>query len=190
MIMPERPPELSVTEWAVLGVIAEGRTHGFSVAREFEAARSIGRVWTVPRPLVYRAIDALAEEGLIRRVGSVPGAGGPRKILLEATTAGTQTIRSWLDEPIAHVRDARSHLLVKLLLLDRIGMDSDTLVARQHCVLVEMLEGLQSKLGTATGFDEVLLRWRLYSVENLDRFLTDLRDAHAAPRHELASPAG
>jgi PadR family transcriptional regulator AphA len=173
--VPERLDDLSVTEWAVLGAIAEGRTHGFSVARGFEPTGQIGKVWTVPRPLVYRAIDALAEHGLIGRVGSVPGAGGPPRTLLEATAIGSARVRTWLDEPITHVRDARSHLLLKLLMMDRLGADPSVLIDRQRAMLDEMRAGLTTKLAAASGFDEVLLRWRLYSTENLDRFLCDVR---------------
>jgi DNA-binding PadR family transcriptional regulator len=86
--MAEVLPDLSLTEWAVLGVIAEHDTHGFSVARLFEPTGSVGRVWTVPRPLVYRAIDALVERGLVQRIGSAPGAGGPRRTVLRVAELG------------------------------------------------------------------------------------------------------
>ena len=60
-------PELSLTEWAALGLLAERRSHGFALARELEAAGSLGQVWKVPRPVVYRAIASLEAGSLVRR---------------------------------------------------------------------------------------------------------------------------
>ena len=80
----------------------------------------------------------------------------------------------WLDQPIVHVRDARSQLLVKLLLLDRSNRDPTELVLRQRRLGAVMSEGLEAQLADASGFDELLLRWRLYSVQNLDRFLAEV----------------
>ena len=49
-------PGLSITEWVVLGLLAEAPAHGFALARELSRDTTLGQVWTVPRALVYRAI--------------------------------------------------------------------------------------------------------------------------------------
>src|SRR5260221_13900509 len=72
-------PELSVTDWAVLGVVGEGRTHGFAVSRELGAGGELGRVWTVRRPTASRPLAHLQRTGLLEPVASLAGAGGPRK---------------------------------------------------------------------------------------------------------------
>jgi len=188
--MAEVLPDLSVTEWAVLGVVAEHDTHGFSVARLFEPTGTVGRVWTVPRPLVYRAIDSLVEHDLVQRVGSAPGAGGPRRTVLAVTPTGAGALRRWLTEPIIHVRDARSHLLVKLLLIDRAGGDPTPLVLHQRELLASMADGLETQLAHASGFDAVLLRWRLYSVQNLDRFLAEVPTPRRRAQRATTKRAG
>ena len=38
---------LSLSEWAVLGLVAEGETHGFAASREFAATGSIGSVGSI-----------------------------------------------------------------------------------------------------------------------------------------------
>ena len=169
-------PELSLTEWAVLGFIDEGDTYGFSVAKQFAAGGAAGRVWTVARPLVYRAIDTLTSQALVCALGSEPGAGGPRRTLIRVTPAGSAALAAWLEAPIDHVRDARSHLLMKLLLIERRGGSNATLVRRQRAALETMVIGLERQLDDATGFDGVLARWRLYSAETLDRFLAEITD--------------
>ena len=52
---------LNLTEWVVLALVAEGTTHGFDVARVLDDGGDLGRIWTVKRPLVYRALDSLTK---------------------------------------------------------------------------------------------------------------------------------
>lgn len=168
--------ELSFTEWAVLGFIAEGDTYGFSVAKLFAPDGEAGRVWAVARPLVYRAIDALGEEGFVRSVGTAPGVGGPRRTLIKVTPSGARAVAQWIERPIEHVRDARSHLLMKLLLITRRGGSTGTFARRQQRTIAAMKSGLERQLPGAQGFDVVLVKWRLYSIEALDRFLEEIAD--------------
>ncbi|HEY7824307.1 MAG TPA: PadR family transcriptional regulator, partial [Acidimicrobiia bacterium] len=65
--MPESS-ELSVTEYAVLGILAEAPSHGFAVAKELDANTEVGRILTVRRPLVYRALDRLVDQRLAESV--------------------------------------------------------------------------------------------------------------------------
>ncbi len=167
-------PALSLTEWAVLGFIDEGETYGFSLSKYFTPGESAGKVWTVPRPLVYRAIDALEAAGFVVPVGSEPGAGGPRRTLVRTTPHGSEALARWLDEPIEHVRDARSHLLVKLLLIERRHGSAAVLARRQRTTIAGIADGLRAQLAGADGFDITLLRWRLDTVEMLDRFLEEI----------------
>lgn len=165
--------ELTLTEWAVLGIVAEKKTHGFSVAKLLAPGGVAGEIWTVPRPLVYRAIDVLVELGFVKNLGTTSGSGPPRH-LLAATPTGRAALRKWLEEPIVHVRDARSHLLMKLFLLARREMPTEILVERQLGLLATMSAGLEGQLAVAENFDVVLIRWRLCSVQALEHFLREL----------------
>jgi DNA-binding PadR family transcriptional regulator len=166
--------DLSFTEWSVLGFIAEGDTYGFSVAKLFAPDGEAGKVWTVARPLVYRAIDTLGEKGFLRSVGTAPGVGGPRRTLIKATPSGARAVAQWIDMPIEHVRDARSQLLMKLLLIARRGGSTEAFARRQQRAISGMKSGLERQLVGAKGFDVVLVKWRLYSVEALDHFLEEI----------------
>jgi PadR family transcriptional regulator AphA len=167
----------SLGEWAVLGLVAENQTHGFALGRAFAPNGVIGTIWTIPRPLVYRALASLEAAGLVREVGSVPGERGPERRLVEATPEGRVALDYWLAEVVAHVRDARSELLVKLLLIDRAGRDPRGLLEAQAARLDPMLDGLRRKLAEAEGFDATLSRWRLRSAEALASFLAELIEA-------------
>ena len=167
----------SLGEWAVLGLVAENQTHGFALGRAFAPNGVIGTIWTIPRPLVYRALASLEAAGLVREVGSVPGERGPERRLVEATPEGRVALDHWLAEPVAHVRDARSELLVKLLLIERAGRDPRGLLEAQAARLDPVLDGLRRKLAEAEGFDATLSRWRLSSAEALASFLAELIEA-------------
>jgi DNA-binding PadR family transcriptional regulator len=163
---------LSLNEWAVLGLVAEGETHGFAVSREFAASGSIGRIWTIPRPLAM-----LVARGLVIETGTAPGAGAPTRRLVSITTAGQSAVGGWLEKPVAHVRDARSALLLKLLLLDRAGIDAKPLLRAQAAVVEPMLASLRAQLERNDGFESTIVRWRIYSTEALAQFLDDLLSA-------------
>ncbi|HEY1510457.1 MAG TPA: helix-turn-helix transcriptional regulator [Solirubrobacteraceae bacterium] len=172
--MPRSPDDLGAGEWAVLAILAEQPTHGFAVARAMSPDGEIGKVWTMRRPLVYRAIDLLTEAGFARPTATVASSSGPRRTLVEATPAGRRALAGWLAEPVEHVRDARSLLMLKLLFHARGGSDSKPLLTAQR----ERFDGLARRLAAATdeadGFDQVLLRWRLESTTAAVRFIDGL----------------
>jgi PadR family transcriptional regulator AphA len=165
---------LRLTEWVVLAVAAEGTTHGFDIARELDEGGDLGRIWTVKRPLVYRAIDSLVSAGLVSTVGVEEGDRGPQRRLLQTTPVGRRAVTRWLGEPVDHVRDVRTELLLKLALLHRARKSPVTLLRRQREVLGPTVTGLRAHLEEAEGFDAVLARWRMESAEAVERFLDSL----------------
>ena len=100
--------EPSLTEWAVLGLLREGSAHGWDVARAFAPDGPLGNVWTVSRPLVYRAITVLRDLGYVEDRGSTPSSSGPERVLLAPTPRGRAAFRRWLGRPV--VACARSPL--------------------------------------------------------------------------------
>jgi DNA-binding PadR family transcriptional regulator len=166
--------DLGAGEWAVLAVLAEQPTHGFAVARAMSPEGDIGKVWTVRRPLVYRAIDILSEAGFVTPVGTEPSSSGPRRTLVQATPAGRQALARWLAESVEHVRDARSLLMLKLLFLARSGADSAPLLTAQRERFESLADRLADAIDDADGFDQVLLRWRLESTTAAIRFIDGL----------------
>jgi DNA-binding PadR family transcriptional regulator len=171
-------PALSLTEWAVLGALATRESHGFGAARALARDGELGRVWTVSRPLVYRAVSTLSAAGLITEAGTAPGAAGPRRRLLSVTPAGRRAIAGWLSRPVEHVRDYRSELMLKLLFLDDEPERRRQFLATQREALAPMVVGLERQLAEAEGFDRVLARWRLDNARAAEGFLEEL-DAEA-----------
>ena len=164
--------ELSPGEWAVLGVVGEGPTHGFAVSRLLAPTGQLGRIWTLPRPVVYQVIKKLLDQGLLRERGTESSAKGPVRTVVGMTPAGRAALRRWLQEPVDHVRDVRSLLLLKLALLDRSGGDPRPLVDAQRTRLAAQLEALAGARDAAEGFDRVMLEWRIASSRATLEFLS------------------
>ena len=164
-------PELPAAEWASLGIVGERPLHGYDVARTLAADGPLGAVWTVPRPLVYRALGQLEARGLVRPASREPSVRGPNRTVLEATAAGRRALARWLVDPVDHVRDVRSELLLKLALLDRRGGDPAPLLAAQRALVTELVDGLARRRRAAAGFDAVLLTWRIESARAVLRFV-------------------
>lgn len=172
--MRRRAEELAIGEWAVLALLAEGPTHGFALAGALDPEGEVGRVWTMKRPLVYHTIDSLVELGLAARVGTAAGAGGPRRRVVEATPVGRRRVTSWLRRPVAHVRDARSLLMLKLLFLERRDADPGSLLVAQRKRFAAIERTLEASMSESQGFARTLLLWRLENVRAALRFVDEL----------------
>src|SRR5262245_12436803 len=111
--------KLSLVEWVVLGLLDEAPAHGWSLVRALRPGGEVGRVWSCSRPLVYRALETLTDQALIRPARSEASTEGPVRTVFRPTPAGRRAVARWLATPVDHVRDIRSELMVKLLLHER-----------------------------------------------------------------------
>lgn len=155
----EEQPSLSVPEWLVVAIVSQQPLHGFAVARLTAADGEFGRVWHIPKAVIYRAIGRLVEAGLITPEGTEPGL-GPQRTVYAATPAGRAAAQRWLHTPVDHVRDIRSQLLLKLALIDRAGDDPARLLSRQRAVLEPIVRAIEASKVDGGGFDATLLAWR------------------------------
>jgi DNA-binding PadR family transcriptional regulator len=163
---------LSLAEWTVLVVIAQKPVHGFAVAQLTARDGELGRVWTIPRPIIYRALGRLEEAGLVTAEGTEPGQ-GPQRTIYAATGEGQQAARRWLQTPVEHIRDIRSQLLLKLALMHRAGEDPAGLIARQRAVLTPIAEAIDADTPSGS-FDAVLLAWRRSTAAAALGFLDEI----------------
>lgn len=170
---------LSPGEWAVLGVVAEGPTHGFAVAQLLGPDGRLGRIWTLPRPVVYQVLKKLLQLGLIGERRTEAGTRGPQRTVVGVTPAGRGAVKVWLQEPVDHVRDVRSLLLLKLALLDRAGADAKPLVAAQRDRVASQLASFEGSRSGATGFDRVVLEWRIANSRATVDFLEHIEAIEA-----------
>jgi DNA-binding PadR family transcriptional regulator len=159
--------------------------HGFALARLLDTDGSIGKIWRVPKPVIYRVLQRLEQLGLVESGLQQPSNQGPARTPVTVTRAGRKLAAAWLTRPAHHNRDVRSELLIKLALIDRAGGDPEPLLRAQHEQMVPVARALQERLAEAAGFDRTLLLWRSETMSATLRFLDGLR---ARPRDFASSP--
>lgn len=164
---------LLMGEWACLGILATGRAHGFAVAARLKPTGDVGRVWSMSRPLTYRALDQLAAQGLIRPIGEEPGIAGGNRTVLAITPRGRTRLDSWLASPVHHLRDLRSELLLKLVLTELRGKDPTPLLSRQRDVVAYLASTFDDQVAVAPATDVVLM-WRAESARAAVNFIDTL----------------
>ncbi len=165
---------LSLAEWLVLCLVCQQPRHGFALATLLDFEGEMGRVWRVPKPVIYRSLQRLESLGLVRRAEQQASRLGPVRSLVDATRTGRAAAAAWLARPASHNRDVRSELLVKLALLDRAGTDPQALLLAQREQLLPVADGLHDRLDEAAGFERTLALWRYETVSATVRFLDAL----------------
>lgn len=161
---------LPITERAVLALLCEGPAHGFALAAQLQPESDIGRVFTVRRPLVYRALNNLVDLNLAKPDHEEQSTAGPKRMVHVATTDGIRLNTAWLVEPVDHVRELRTPFLLKLLLLQRSDRATSELVQNERRVLGPTLQQLIDREESG----DVVDRWRAGSARAAMEFLNDL----------------
>ena len=169
--------EPSLPGWAALGLLCEAPAHGWAVAKALSPTGEVGRVYSCTRPLVYRALRQLRETGLVEIRGTSPSDAGPARTTLGATRRGRSAFARWRGSSVAHVRDLRSELMVKLLFHDREGLDPAPLLHEQAATLALTEHSLEEQLGSTSGFARTLALWRLSMGRAALSFVEGLLDS-------------
>jgi DNA-binding PadR family transcriptional regulator len=166
---PQQQPSLGA--WAVLALLREGDTHGWALVRALAPEGEIGRVWSIRRALVYRTVELLIDAGLAERAGTEQGTRGSPRTRLRLTPAGRRAVERWLGEPVGHVRDLRSALLLKLLLARRAGLDRAPLLAAQRVILAATVAALESQVAADDPAEVTVRAFRLETARAGVRFV-------------------
>jgi PadR family transcriptional regulator AphA len=162
-----------VTEHAVLGLLSEGPSHGFAISKQLGPDSEVGRILTVRRPLVYRALDRLVEAGLAKPIHTEKGISGPNRVIHQITKSGRGELDRWLDLPVDHIRDIRIEFLLKVALLIRARTSPGSLITAQRRSLESTLQALNE-----IGADDHVTRWRRHNARASSAFLEELDDIH------------
>jgi DNA-binding PadR family transcriptional regulator len=170
--------QLLLGEWACLGILYPAPTHGFAIAARLKPSGDIGRVWSLSRPLTYRSLEQLSARGYIHAIGEEPGIAGGNRTILAATRTGRARLRKWLQTPVAHMRDMRSELLLKLVIANDCGVDVTAMLRAQREQIAAIVaahgddtdDGDTDDRGSGARLDVVSL-WRAESSRGALRFV-------------------
>jgi len=163
--------QLLLSDWLVLCVVCEKPTHGYVMAGLFSRGGSLGRIWQVSKLAVYAAMRRLEQLGLVQLAGVEHTSRGPARSLVKATRAGQAAAGEWLCTPVAHGRDVRSELMMKLALLDRGGGDPRELLRRQRAEFGPLVEALADRVHATTGTEHTVALWRHKAMSAIMQFL-------------------
>src|SRR5918994_100311 len=166
---------LLLGEWACLGILYPGPSHGFAIAARLKPTGDVGRVWSLSRALTYRSLDQLDQRGYLHAVGEEPGIAGGNRTILAATRTGRAQLRRWLATPVDHLRDLRSELLLKLVIAELCSIDVSAMLHQQRQRIVEMRAALEAQV--ALDRADVVALWRSESTDAALRFLDRLTEA-------------
>lgn len=164
--------QLLLGEWACLGLLYPAPTHGFAIAARLKPTGDVGRVWSLSRALTYRSLEQLSIRGFVRPVGEEPGIAGGNRTVLAATRTGRAQLRRWLATPVAHLRDLRSELLLKLIIGDLCGVDLGPMLLAQREHIVELAAALAAQIDSDP--TDVVALWRGEASVAALRFLDRL----------------
>src|SRR3954454_11545050 len=137
--------QLLLGEWACLGILYQRPVHGFAIAARLRPDADIGRVWSLSRPLTYRSLEQLTRRGHIHPVGEERGIAGGNRTILAATRQGRAALRKWVATPVAHLRDLRSELLLKLVIAEQCGIDVLPMLERQRRRVASIADALDAR---------------------------------------------
>lgn len=165
------PNDLLLGEWACLGLLCLQPAHGFAVAARLKPHTDIGRVWSMSRALTYRALDQLEARHLIENVGEERGIAGGNRTVFAPTVHGRAEFRRWVRQPVEHLRDLRSELLLKILLGQANDVDMSESLTVQH----DRISAFIADLDRAGEPRDVVQLWRRESAAGALRFLERCR---------------
>jgi PadR family transcriptional regulator AphA len=172
---------LAPGEWAVLALLCERPAHGWAIASQLAPAGELGAVWSMGRPLVYRSLEILEDRGLIEAAGHEPGIRGPNRTIFASTPAGQDELGTWLAEPVEHVRDVRSLLLLKIVFAERLHVDPRPMLLAQQEAIDASLRTLDTRVRASSGTERILMRFRLESTRAVQRFIDGILDDEPIP---------
>jgi DNA-binding PadR family transcriptional regulator len=171
--------ELTPNELCVLALLVERPAHGWGLADTLSRNGELGQIWAVARPLVYTTLRRLETEGYIETAGIERGNRGPHRVVYRPTARGAKAAREWLLEPVEHVRDIRSLFLLKVVLLQRAGVDPEPLLVAQRAVLVPFVAWLEAQVdegGDEAPGEMTVAAFRLETASGIMRFIDEQLD--------------
>ncbi|HYZ93581.1 MAG TPA: PadR family transcriptional regulator [Actinomycetota bacterium] len=131
---------MHAVKYALLGLLATGRRHGYDLKGAFEDL--LGGSWELNIGQVYTTLARLERDGLVRsRI--VPQDLVPDRKVYEITPAGRTELKRWLGEPANGPVRLKDELLVKVLVQSVVkDGDAGDLIARQRLQHLQTLSQL------------------------------------------------
>ena len=152
--MPTRRPvdAADPARHVLLGLLLEGPSHGYDLARAFAPGTTLGGVVHLSPSHLYALLARLERDTLITGEQEAHGARPARRVYT-LTSAGRETVQHWMDEPVPRPRDVLLDFPLKLYFASRLDpARAVRLIDSQRALFDTYLQELQA-VATATTTD-------------------------------------
>jgi DNA-binding PadR family transcriptional regulator len=181
---------LSPGEHCILALLVERPRHGWALATALAHDGEVGSIWSVARPLVYTGLRRLDVEGFIKTAGIERGERGPHRVLYEPTAKGRKAVIDWLARPVEHVREIRSLFLLKVVLAQRLGLDTEPVLVAQRALMTPFIRFLEARLEDVDPVEEpteaTVLFFRFETAQTTVRFIDHMLDSAKSAKRRAA----
>ena len=188
-LYPKRP----ATEYALLGLLLEGPSHGYDLTRQFAGDTELGKVCRLEMSMLYGLLKKLEREGLISGKEESVSENKSRRVV-ELTAAGRAEFEAWLAAPVHHNREMRFSFLVKLYFARLRGEELvlkllDEQIEFNQALLKQLLIQKQSASeDPERNFEEWVLDFRVEQTNAALRWLAQCRYQLQDPRRRRFIP--
>jgi DNA-binding PadR family transcriptional regulator len=158
------------SEYALLGLLHSGPTHGYVLHKRITDESGIGMIWGVKISNLYAQLDKLEQKGFIQGILQ-PGELRPARKEFSITSEGRKAFNTWLVSLISHPRDFRQEFMVRLFFLTNNNPELLEQVIRRQ--LEECRNWLQATIyrkgliSADSTFEESVYQFRISQIQSM-----------------------
>jgi len=151
--MPVERGAAEAVRHTLLGLLLEGPSHGYDLARLFRPGTALAEIVHLSQAHLYALLTRLERDDLIE--GEQQDAGArPQRRVFRLTESGRSAVLAWVDEPVGHPRDMRIEFPLKFYVARRLEANrAQALLTRQRRVFEEYRKRLQAEAAPADEAD-------------------------------------
>jgi len=164
------------SEFAILGFLFPGPSHGYELHKKMTDPSGIGMVWEVKLSNLYAQLGKLEKKGLILKKPQIQES-RPSRTKYALTPAGMATFTEWLHTNISHPRHFRQEFMVRLYFLQT--YEPENVQNQIHTQLSECdswLSWIRRKGSDAFSYENALYQFRKSQVQSMIEWLNWLLD--------------
>jgi len=181
---------LPTSEYALLGFLTEGPSHGYDLHKLLTDPQGIGMIWGVKIANMYAQLEKLAGKGLI--IGKVQtNPQRPARTEFSLTAAGRKEFERWLYQLVEHPRDFRHEFMARLYFLSRCKPgELQKQIDRQLEVCQRWLTNTVEKeeqLSQEGSFSRLTFHFRVSQIQSMVDWLNWLKNQPLQPHQNEAN---
>ena len=172
--MTGKPNPFPASEYALLGFLYAGPSHGYELHKQFKEPSGIGLIWGVKIANMYAQLEKLERKGLING-HEVSKDQRPARMEYSLTDTGKSEFLDWLFNLVEHPRDFRHVFMTRVYFLmkyypQRLEGVIDEQLA-QCAVWARGTEKKESSLSTPGTFENLTFHFRLSQIQSMVEWL-------------------